>query len=179
MSRLVEQVKQALAGFGVCHTEPALIGGLALAMHQVVRATQDVDFLADLDDAEPLHAMLLDLGYQCLHRSEDAANYRRGDEGLDLLYAHRPLARRLLLDAETRETGMGRLRVISAEGLIGFKLQAFVNSPQRGRDIEDIRSLLRANRATLDMGEVRQYFQLFERTGLLDELLAETDGRAD
>ena len=178
MSRLVAQIKEALAGFGVCRTPPALIGGLALAVHHVVRATQDVDFLADLDDADPLHAMLLGLGYQCLHRSEDAANYRRADEGLDLLYAHRPLARRLLVEAESRETGMGHLRVISAEGLIGFKLQAFVNNPKRGRDIEDIRSLLRENRATLDIGEVRRYFQLFERAGLLDELLAETNDQA-
>jgi len=40
-----------------------------------------------------VHDALLDLGYQCLYRSEDAANHVRGMEGLDLLYAHRPLAR--------------------------------------------------------------------------------------
>ena len=51
-------------------------------------------------------------------RSEDAANYVRGTEGLDLLYAHRPLARQLLQRATERDTPMGRLRVISVEGLI-------------------------------------------------------------
>lgn len=100
-----------------------MIGGLALAAHNVVRATTDVAFLADADDGERLHALLLGLGYQCIHRSEDAANYLRDDEGLDLLYAHRPEARRLLAEAEERATGMGQLRVVSAEGLIGFKLQ--------------------------------------------------------
>jgi len=40
MSRLVEQVKQAMAAFSVCKTPPALIGGLALAAHRVVRATR-------------------------------------------------------------------------------------------------------------------------------------------
>lgn len=42
-------------------------------------------------------------------------------QGLDLLYAHRPLARRLLAQALTRETPMGRMRIFSVEGLIGFK----------------------------------------------------------
>jgi hypothetical protein len=92
-----------------------LIGGLALAAHQVVRATRDVDFLADADDADRLHDTLLALGYRCVHRSEDAANYLRDDEGLDLLYAHRPVARRLLDEAIEHNTVMGPLRVISAD----------------------------------------------------------------
>ena len=173
MARLIDQIREAVAAFVGLRTPPALIGGLALAAHQVVRATRDVDFLVDADDAERLHALLLGLGYQCIHRSEDAANYLRGDEGLDLLYAHRPEARRLLATAQERETGMGRLRVISAEGLVGFKLQGFVNDASRMRDLDDIRALLRANRGTLDMQEVRRYFALFDREPLLDELLVD------
>ena len=173
MARLVEQICEAVASFTGLRTPPALIGGLALAAHQVVRATRDVDFLVDADDAERLQALLLGLGYKCIHRSEDAANYLRGDEGLDLLYAHRPEARRLLAAAQERETGMGRLRVISAEGLVGFKLQGFVNDASRMRDLDDIRALLRVNRGTLDMQEVRRYFALFDREPLLDELLVD------
>lgn len=173
MSRLVEQIKQALIAFVGCKTPPALIGGLALAAHQVVRATRDVDFLADADDADRLHGILLGLGYRCVHRSEDAANYLRDDEGLDLLYAHRPVARRLLAEATERTTVMGPLRVISAEGLIGFKLQALINNPSRSRDLEDIRALLRAQRGRLNMGEVREYFAMFDREEMLDGLLDE------
>jgi hypothetical protein len=173
MSRLVEQIKQVVDAFVGCKTTPALIGGLALAAHQVVRATRDVDFLADADDADRLHEILLALGYRCVHRSEDAANYLRDDEGLDLLYAHRPIARRLLTQATRRDTAMGSLRVISAEGLIGFKLQALVNNPFRTRDLDDIRALLRAQRGRLSMVEVQEYFALFDRKEMLDELLAE------
>lgn len=179
MSRLVEQIQQAVAAFSACKTPPALIGGLALAAHQVVRATRDVDFLVDADDAGRLHGILLDLGYRCVHRSDDAANYLRGDEGLDLLYAHRPVARRLLGEASERATAMGVLRVVSAEGLIGFKLQALVNDPSRSRDLDDIRALLRAQRAKLDLDEVAGYFALFDRKELLDELLAEIDAEAE
>lgn len=173
MSQLVEQIKEALAAFVSCKTSPALIGGLALAAHKVVRATRDVDFLADARDADTLHGMLLGLGYHCIHRSVDAANYRRGEDALDLLFAHRPAALRLLASAKERVTAMGPLRVISAEGLIAFKLQGFVNDPARTQDLEDIRALLRANRNGLNMDEVRHYFALFERESLLDELVAE------
>ncbi len=92
-----------------------------------------MDFLADTDDADRLHDALIALGYRCIHRSMDAANYMRDDEGLDLVYAHRPIARRLLREAMERDTAMGRLCVISAEALIGFKLQALVYDPSRGR----------------------------------------------
>jgi len=175
VSRLVDQIRQAVTAFSGLRTPPALIGGLALAAHKVVRATRDVDFLADAEDAARLHDMLVDLGYRCIHRSQDAANYVRGEEGLDLLYAHRPEARRLLSEAEERDTGIGRLRVVSAEGLVGFKLQGYTNDPARLRDLDDIRALLRANRDTLDMREVRRYFALFDREPLLNEILAEPD----
>lgn len=175
MSRLVDQIREAVAAFAGLKTPPALIGGLALAAHNVVRATRDVNFLADAEDGDRLHALLLDLGYGCVHRSEDAANYLRGDEELDLLYARRPEARRLLAEAEERDTGMGRLRVISAEGLIGFKLQAYVNDAARTRDLDDIEALLRSNRGAVDMEQVRGYFALFDREPLLDDILANLD----
>ena len=120
MSNLADQIREALLMFARSGTEPALIGGLAVVAHRVVRATQDVDFLVEAEAADRVHEALLDLGYQCLYRSEDAANYVRGTEGLDLLYAHRPLARRLLAQSSERETPMGRMRIISVEGLIGF-----------------------------------------------------------
>jgi hypothetical protein len=90
---------------------------------------------------------------------------------VDLLYAHRPVARRLLAGARGLQTSLGNLRVISAEGLIGFKLQGLVNDPRRTQDLEDIRALLKANRAIVDLIEVRGYFSLFDRDSLLDELL--------
>lgn len=172
MPALAEQISEALAMFARNQIKSALIGGLAVVAHQVIRATKDVDFLVEAEAGDRIHNALLDLGYQCLYRSEDAANYVRGQEGLDLLYARRPLARRLLAEASERETPMGRLSVVSVEGLIGFKLQGYVNDPSRLRDLEDMRALLKIHRNTLDMGELRSYFTLFDKLDLLDELLA-------
>jgi hypothetical protein len=54
---------------------------------------------------------------------------------------------RLLRNAKPLHTEFGLLHVVSAEGLIGLKLQGYVNNPRRTRDLEDIRSLIAANRA--------------------------------
>lgn len=114
--RLGRQIAEVAAALNAIGARFALIGGLALASHKVVRATQDVDLLSDAEKADEIDAELVRLGYRCLHRGTDAANYARGDERLDLLYA-----RRLLADAEELRTALGDLRVVSAEGLIGFK----------------------------------------------------------
>ena len=174
LSRLASQIAEAVAALGAIDARFALIGGLALASHKVVRATQDVDLLVESEKADAIEAKLVTLGYRRLHRSADAANYGRGDERLDLLYASCPIARRLLDGARELKTSLGTLTVVSAEGLVGFKLQAFVNDPGRTQDLEDIRALLRANQPALDMQEVRGYFRLFEREALLDEILRET-----
>ncbi len=175
LSRLGKQVAEIVSVLNGMHVPFALIGGLALVLHQVVRATQDVDILVDAENAEAIDQALMKLGYRCLYRSTEAGNYRRDDERFDLLYASRPIARRLLATAVERKTALGELRVIGAEGLIGFKLQGWINDPRRTQDLEDIRALLRVHRATLDMAEVCEYFRLFEREPLLDELLRQID----
>jgi len=175
LSRLGAQIELLVATLDAIGASYALIGGLALASHKVIRATQDVDLLSDSADSEAIDRALQDLGFRCLHRNADVANYLRGDERVDFLFATREIAKRLLRDAPVRETSFGSLRVVSAEGLIGFKLQAIVNDPRRTQDLEDIRALFRANGATLNMGEVRDYFRLFGRETLLQELLNEQD----
>ena len=173
MSRLIEQLREAVLALDACDPPPALIGGLALAAHGVVRATSDVDFLIAGRDADRAETILTALGYVRRFRSVDAASYVRGDEGVDFLYAHRALASSLLAAATTRDVAGTPVRVVGAAGLIGFKLQALVNDPRRARDLEDIRALLRENSRTVDLDEVRGYFRLFDREALLDELLAE------
>jgi hypothetical protein len=56
-----------------------------------------------------------------------------------------------------------------------FQVAGLVNDARRTQDLEDIRSLLRANRTTLDIAEVCEYFRLFDRESSLDELLHEID----
>lgn len=171
LSRLGRQIEELVGALNRLGVRFALIGGLALTPHKVIRATQDIDMLTDAISADDIDQELLRLGYRCIHRSAEAGNYLRGDERVDFLYAHRPAARHLLAGAAQFTTPFGVLRVVSPEGLIGFKLQALVNDPRRTQDLADIRALIRANRATLNMAEVREFFRLFDREALLEELL--------
>lgn len=171
LSRLGRQIEELVGALNRLGVRFALIGGLALTPYKVIRATQDIDLLIDAVSADEIDRELLRLGYRCLHRSADAGNYLRDDERVDLLYAHRPAARNLLGGAAELTTPFGILRVVSPEGLIGFKLQALANDPRRTQDLADIRALIRANRATLNMAEVREFFRLFDREALLEELL--------
>jgi hypothetical protein len=89
LSRLGKRIAEAVAALNAIDARFALIGGLALASYHVVRATQDVELLADAEQADAIDSELAKLGYRRLHRSADAANYARGDERIDLLYARR------------------------------------------------------------------------------------------
>ena len=51
MPNLAEQIREALSMFEDNGTRPALIGGLAVVAHQVIRATKDVDFLVEMEAA--------------------------------------------------------------------------------------------------------------------------------
>jgi predicted nucleotidyltransferase len=170
-SRLGRQLEEIIASLSKVDARFALIGGLALASHKVIRATQDIDLLTDSEKAGDIDRELVALGYLCLHRSPDAGNYLRGDERVDFIYASRPAALGLLSNASAIQTAFGEVRVVSPEGLIGLKLQGFVNNPRRTQDLEDIKALIAANRLELKMDEVREYFRLFNREELLEEIL--------
>ncbi len=163
VSRLGRQIQEVIRCLDDLGAASALIGGLELAPYRVIRATTDVDLLVDARLAEPIDGAIRSLGYECLHRSTDAANYIRGDERVDFLYASRPAAMDLLAGAVSHQTPFGEPRVVSLEGLIAFKLQGLVNDPRRSQDMEDIRALLAANRETVDLNLVRDYFRLFDK----------------
>jgi predicted nucleotidyltransferase len=173
LSRLGQQIAQAVSALHAAGVRFALIGGLALAWHKVVRATRDLDLLVEEEDATAADRELRKLGYEQVFRSDEVATYARGDERIDLLFARRPGARTLLAQAHAAGGELPQLRVVSAEGLIGFKLQGFLNDARRTQDLEDIRALLRSNRETLDMSQVRGYFRLFDSEGMLEEMLDE------
>jgi hypothetical protein len=159
--------------------EHALIGGLALAAHGAARATRDLDLLADGGRADDVDQIVRAHGYDCLHRSQDVANYASADRAkgrVDFLFARRHHGRAMLARAREHPILGESVRVVDAADLIGLKVQSSSNDPsRRHRDLADVERLLRA--AELDLGRVREYFRLFDREKELDALLAGTPGR--
>ena len=159
--------------------EHALIGGLALAAHGAARATTELDLLADAERADDVDRIVRARGYDCLHRTQEVANYASADRRkgrVDFLFARRPHGRAMLARAREHPILGESVRVVDAADLIGLKVQSSSNDPsRRHRDLADVERLLRA--AELDLGRVREYFRLFDREKELDALLAGEPGR--
>ncbi len=173
----LEDVARCLDGMG-CRW--AVIGAVAAAIHGVPRTTVDVDVLIDGAFAQRLDCLLTDLGYKVTFRWEESSHFAPTRPHLcpiDFLHAHRPHSLAMLDRARRVEVGeLGlRIPVVEVEDLIGLKVQALVNDPDRRRgELVDIRALLEASAARgtkLDLGRVREYFALFGEQRELDGLM--------
>ncbi len=159
---LVETLQQKRIDF-------ALVGGLALGVSGIARATQDIDLLIAKEDAPKLKALLLSHGYELLYESKDVANFVHpiaGGGRIDFLYAHRTYARTMLEHAEVKPVlgGQYQVKVLRIEDQIGMKVQSSSNDPLRyHQDMADIEALMQVHRCTLDLKRIKVYFELFDR----------------
>lgn len=155
---------EALLGAGVDH---ALIGGLALALWGLNRATGDVDFLIEAEHRGFAECALAILGYRIFASSEEVLQLE-GPGKIDLLCARRPLSRQMLADA--RSLPNSGLKYLLAEDLIGLKIQAYINDPRRElQDKADIQNLMRKV-PNIDLQRVKKYADIFQQWGAIEEL---------
>ena len=153
------------------------MGGFALHVAGFTRTTQDIDFLVAKEDAPQVKELMLDLGYELLHESEDIANFLGKLKELgkvDFLLAHRSYAKEMLRRAQEQEIykGLWKVKVIVPEDLIGLKVQSSSNDPSRYHlDMADIEYVLKANKGKLNLDLVREYFGLFHREQELEKIL--------
>jgi hypothetical protein len=152
----------------------AVVGGLALHAHGRSRATFDLDLVTGLEAQAPLVALLEQLGYETLHRSEGYSNHSHPDPewgGVDVVYVDEETARRLFSSCtRTLKLGSREVPVPSAEHLIAMKLRALRNDPSRElQDLADIQYLL--GLPETDRQKVRWYFEQAGMTDWYDRLV--------
>lgn len=153
----------------------ALIGGYAVGLWGVARGTVDIDFLVVRDDLPRLDQIMTQRGFALEHRSENVSQFSSPGGGIDFLHAFRRHSLAMLGRAVERTIFAGEIvvRVLRPDDLIGMKIQAIANDPQRtALDRYDIEELLRLHGATLDWQLVEEYFDLFEMQPLFTELKA-------
>jgi predicted nucleotidyltransferase len=149
------QTHNALLNAGVDH---ALIGGMALALWGLNRATGDVDLLVEATQREAAESALRNLGFQVFASTKEVLQLQ-GPGKVDILFAQRSLSRKMLADAKVLPN-IG-LKYVLAEDLIGLKIQAYKNDPRRElQDKADIQNLMRKN-SGLDYDRMKQYADLF------------------
>lgn len=145
----------------------ALIGGFAMGVLGVPRATIDIDLLIYRDDWPKADEIMKKNGYACAHKSDETAQYVSALNifgEVDFILAHRNIARKMLENAQVKEvfSGKQKVKVLKAEDVIGLKIQALVNNADRAtKEYADIESLLGYYKKDLDWALLEDYFNLF------------------
>lgn len=163
--RVIELI---VINFDQCKIEYAFIGGFALGALGCLRSTMDVDLLVKKEDLPTIDAIFSSHLYRLLYRSENVSQYVADVNPLgsiDLLHAFRPRALAMLTRARRIPVFQGRygILVLIPEDLIGLKIQALINNPER-KTIEqaDIERLFERFHTTMDWQLLREYFDLFD-----------------
>ena len=150
-----------------------------MAMHGVLRATMDLDFLLLLDDLNRADEILKKAHYQCVFRSENVSHYQEihGDGRIDLLHAFRAASQSML--KRTIQKSLGKhceFSLAAAEDIIGLKIQAACNNPKRAsQEWSDIEALIRSQSTIgkkLDWELIDSYLQTFSYPKPLTEMRA-------
>lgn len=145
----------------------AVIGGFALGVLGTPRLTMDIDFLIHRDDLDNLHTTLTALGYQRIFHTQNVSQYRHDDTiwgSVDFVHAFRSVSLGMLERAKKYPVFGGKrsLPTLDPEDVIGLKVQAMVNDPERApRERSDIEMLAQHYGAKLDWERIEEYFQVF------------------
>jgi len=144
-----------------------MIGGVALYAYGFDRTTLDVDFMIFSTDTEKVDAIMKGYGYRILNQTDTFANYVSDDPEMgqvDFMYAHKERSAEILHRAEPLWVVGHTVKVLRVEDMIGLKLLAITNNPQRiKKDQLDIEDLLRRFHKKLDWQIVQDYYKLFGR----------------
>jgi len=144
----------------------ALIGGQAMFFMKVTRATFDIDFMVNLNDADKVDDIMKSSGYEIVYRTDDVANYVSENQELgqvDFLFAHRKYSIKMLENAVKKKVFDYEIKIIRAEDLIGLKVQAMVNDNKRWyQDMADIEKIIDKNYNEINIEKVKEYFVLFD-----------------
>lgn len=165
-----------LASFSEHNIAYGLIGGYAMGLWGVQRATVDMDFLVQRDDMPKVHSIMTSMGYEVRFSSENVTQYispiRLLGE-IDYLHAFRQASISMLertVEKQLFQNGL-TVKVLIPEDLIGLKLQAFSNNATREElDMYDIEWLMRNHGKTMDWELIRSYFEIFESLPLFLDL---------
>ena len=145
----------------------AAIGGFALGVLGAPRQTMDLDFLVHRDDLEKLDGALIALGYSRVFQSENVSQYRHPNlawGSVDCVHAFRKISLAMLDRAKGYPALRGKqtLKTAQPEDVIGLKVQAMFNDPERSaQEQSDIERLMGLYRRKLDWNRLQEFYDVF------------------
>ena len=147
-----------------------LIGGFALAVSGIVRSTVGIDILLLSEDISKLQTILSRYSYNCVFKSENISQYvsdLKPFGQIDVIHAFRAasvgmLTRRKKVSVFAKH----EVYVLQLEDIIGLKLQALRNDPNREAidrsDIDLILKHLNSESKVINWELLEEYFTLFQ-----------------
>ncbi|MDD5132619.1 MAG: nucleotidyl transferase AbiEii/AbiGii toxin family protein [bacterium] len=153
-----------------------LIGGFAIGALGISRSTVDLDFLVNKDDLKKIEQVLKAVGYESVFKSENVAQYISPVKimgEVDFLLAFRGPSLRMLEKTINIDIfdGKYKIKVVRPEDIIGLKLQALVNDPERQeREYADIEAVMKQYTKQLDWMIIEEYFETFNKQDKYSEL---------
>jgi len=168
--------EKILSAFNNAQVRHALMGGFALGMWGIHRATVDIDFLVHRDDLDKVRSIMSEMGYECTYHTENVSQYISSQSvfgEVDFIHAFREASLGMLERAEEKEIFSGELkiRVLIPEDLIGLKVQAIANDEARkASELADIEALSALYGARLDWVRIDEYFSIFGFEEMAKEL---------
>ena len=150
-----------------------VIGGVALAMYGMPRATVDLDLVVEAAAQDDLIRFLESLGYQTLHRSSGYSNHAHLDPSqgkLDVVYVRGETGEKIFSSCR-RLKGPGGIDapVPRPEHLAALKVLAMKNDPSRTfQEMADLRFLIAL--PGVDRREIHTYFTRHDFEDRFDEL---------
>lgn len=150
------ELERSLAAAGIRH---AIAGGIAMAAHGRVRATEDIDILVDARQANELGAVMRSLAYAEQPHGV-ATRWARKPvpelpgivEWIDALPARREAGLALITRANQHRLqweGVA-LPIVDPAGIVLMKCIALAADPARAHDRDDVRFLLQEHAARID-----------------------------
>jgi hypothetical protein len=141
-----EVLKFLLAEFPKSDIDFALVGGLAVSIYTKPRMTQDLDLMILSTDLNKAKNILINAGYSITFESGDIVTF-----------VSKSVAKNIEL-----YQGIN-VKVLIPEDIIGLKVQAYNNQPERYyKDMADIQELIKSDDCK-NLDEVEEYFKIFDR----------------
>jgi hypothetical protein len=151
--------------------EYALIGGFCLAAYGIHRATKDIDLLIDGTKKLLVKKIFLDAGFTVFNETDEVLQLK-GPGYLDFVFANRPLSLEMIKNSKM-DLSLN-VPIISAEGIIGLKIQAYINDQSRRlQDLADIQELLKIPH--LNMEQIKTYSDLFNEWPTINQILIDNN----
>ena len=160
-------LKTLMAEFSRHEIRCAAIGGFALGVLGAPRQTLDLDFLVHRDDLPKLDRSLTALGYSRVFQSENVSQYRHSEVAwgsVDFVHAFRKISLAMLDRAKDYPAFGGKqsLRTAQPEDIIGLKVQALSNDPERRvQEQSDIERLMGRYGNRLDWDRIQEFYDVF------------------